>query len=224
MLGVQGEGGEMTPRDVLYAKGVKLVDEFLRLQGAEGLDGLLKFHTYQEVADGTVPSCRAVDFFKRAVHLGLEGPAKGRYTGLYYMGRAFVNVPVTALPVQKPSMRSWSWPGWKTDRTAGGVAAHETGHFLAHELMPPMQGWASELKTHSKKPISGYAPTAEEQFAETARLLITNPDLLRKAVPWRYEWLIDVACLKPLPRLLRKGWRAVLGNPAYDRAAERWIG
>jgi hypothetical protein len=213
----------MTRQD-LYRQGVELVDEFLKLQGEEGLNGLLKFHTYQEVADGAVPSCQAVDFFKRAVRLGLKGPARGRYTGLYYMGRAFVNVPVTAVPIQKPAMRSWSWPGWKTDRTAIGVCAHETGHFLVHGLSLDIRSWAAELKCQPKKPVSGYAPTAEEQFAETARLFILNPDLLRKAVPWRYEWLTDVAGLVPVPKLLRKGWRKVLGNAAYDQAAERWIG
>ena len=213
----------MTSREALYDIGVQAAQEFLCLQGAEGLDGLLKFHTYAEVANGAVQG-RQAEFFKRAVRLGLSGSAKGRYTGLYYMGHAFVNVPVTALPVQNPSMRAWSWPGWKTDRTAVGVVAHETGHFLVHALTLNMRTWGEELKRQPKKPISGYAPTAEEQFAETARLFILNPDLLRKATPWRYDWLIDVSCLKPVLRLLRKGWRKVLNNPAYDAAAERWIG
>ena len=212
----------MTRQD-LYAIGAQAAQEFLVVQTADSLVGLLKFHTYQEVADGAVKG-RQAEFFKRAVRLGLSGPAKGRYTGLYYMGRAFVNVPVTALPVQKPQMRNWSWPGWKTDRTCVGVCAHETGHLLVHALTLNMRAWGEELKRQPKKPISGYAPTAEEQFAETTRLFITNPDLLRKAVPWRYEWLTEVSGLKPVQRLLRKGWRKVLGNSAYDAAAERWIG
>jgi hypothetical protein len=208
---------------------VKLVDEFLQLQTVDDLGGLLKFHTYQEVADGAVPSCRAVDFFKRSTNLrsygaAQNGPARGRYTGLYYMGRAFVNVPTTALPVQHPQIHSWSWPRWKTDRTAVGVCAHETGHFLVHALTLDMRSWSEELKRQPKKPVSGYAPTAEEQFAETARLFILNPDLLRKAVPWRYIWLIGAAGLKPVPHLLRRGWHKILSNPAYDQAAERWIG
>ena len=212
----------MTRQD-LYDIGVQAAQEFLSLQTADSLTGLLKFHTYAEVADGSVHG-RQAEFFKRAVRLGLTGSAKGRYTGLYYMGHAFVNVPVTALPVQHPIMRQWSWPGWKTDRTAIGVAAHETGHFLVHALTLNMQHWRTGLEMHPKKPISGYAPTAEEQFAETARVFILNPDLLRKAVPRRYAWLTEVAGLVPVQRLLRKGWRKVLGNSAYDAAAERWIG
>ena len=218
---MRGKGNEVTKQD-LYTIGVQAAQEFLSLNGLKDP----RFSTYEEATQHSDKwdsrGLKAADFLRRVVRM--DGRTVGSGTGLYYDGHVFVNVPRTAVPVQKPAMRSWSWPGWKTDRTCVGVCAHETGHFLVHALTLNMQHWRTALEMHPKKPISGYAPTAEEQFAETARLFITNPDLLRRAVPWRYAWLTEVAELVPVQRLLRKGWRKVLGNPAYDAAAERWIG
>jgi hypothetical protein len=208
-------------RGSLYLRGIALSTEFLELNNLD----VPAFVTYQFVADRNLINPQA-QFFRRAVHLGLQGAATGRYTGLYYDHWVFVNVPHTAMPVQKPAVRAWSWPGWKTDRTALGVVAHEVGHHVECVWGPPLsRRWAEELKRNRKRPISGYEPTAGEAWAETLRLFILNPDLLRLGAPWRYRLLTgDAFLLKPIARLLKKGWRKVLNNPNYEPAAERWLG
>lgn len=183
------------------------------------------FMTYEQALKGQYrPS--AVELLRR-VH---SGPTQGTGTGLYYAGHVFVNIPRTAVPVARPSMRNWSWPGWKTDRTAVGVVAHEVGHHVEHELQSLGHitstkhgiAWRAIISQH-KKQVSGYEPVASEAWAESMRLFILNPDLLRKALPWRYDFICSVG-LKPLPSLLKKGWKKVLNNAAYEAAAERFIG
>ena len=210
----------MTPREVIYKAALYLAEEFLAINDHLPMVRIL---TYEEALSGGCRSKRIETFFRRAVRPGLDGAARGRYTGLYYMSHIFVNLPMTALPVENPGRQRWSYPGWKTDRTAIGVVAHELGHFVAHAYTVSIPSWRLALQRRPYKPISGYAPTAEEQFAETVRLFITNPDLLRKAVPWRYNYLTDVVCLAPIKKRLRRGWKGILNNQAYWPAAERWI-
>ena len=85
------------------------------------------FFRYSEVAN-------APEKAKRYLEKVQDGPLVGTRTGLYVGHRwsepcIFVNVPVTALPVQNPGAQRWSFPCWKTDRTAIGVLAHECGHY-----------------------------------------------------------------------------------------------
>lgn len=211
-------------RDELYAQGREIIFAFLTYNGLPR-----PVVTTYDTAAKTVKDGRILKFFQCATQHGLQGAARGRYTGLYYRGHIFVNVPVTALPVQKPAVRSWSWPGWKTDRTAVGVMAHEAGHYLAHAFARPngeyhvdIRRWRACLAETRKKAVSGYEPTADEAWAETMRLFILNPTLLRDAIPWRYAF-VEECGLKSDPATLRRGWRKTLGNPAYVAAAERWI-
>lgn len=165
----------------------------------------------------------------KLLRMVVGGPTQGTGTGLYSQGHVFVNVPCTAEPVHKPAMRNWSWPGWKTDRTAIGVVAHEVGHYVAEEVskgrtQEELKDRRSEWLTAIKgKKVSGYEPVPDEAAAESLRLFILNPDLLRKAIPARYNFIISLG-LKPLPRLLRKGYAAVINNAAYLPAAQRFVG
>lgn len=90
----------------LYELGVEAAKEFLDYNGTKHPI----FLTYEEAY---AIDNRATALLRRVA----DGPTLGTGTGLYSRGHVFVNVPATAWPVQKPSMRSWSWPGWKTDRT-----------------------------------------------------------------------------------------------------------
>jgi hypothetical protein len=203
----------------LYLEGLQTAHEFLEAN----LIGDPEYRTYQADA-ATVPN-RVLTYFTRTA-LRPEAATVGARTGLYYDGYVFVNVPVTAAPVKEPNHRSWSWPGWKTDRTAKGVVAHEVGHYVAHKFLPRSQEmsaqWRSLLQA-CRKPVSGYEPVPSEAWAETMRLFILNPDLLRKAIPFRYNFVLEQG-LRPVERLLKKGWKRVLGNDNYVAAAERWIG
>jgi hypothetical protein len=208
----------MTKQD-LYLIGVGAAIEFLQFNKLP----LPVFMTYEEALNGKRVS-HAIELLHR-VH---NGPIQGTRTGLYSKGYVFVNVPVTAAPVQNPSMRNWSWPGWKIDRTAVGVVAHEVGHHVGElladklttlELCKSRTEWLQCIKG---KKVSGYEPVPEEAAAESMRLFILNPDLLRKAIPRRYYFLCELG-LKPLPRLLKKGYAKVLNNAAYLPAAERFV-
>ena len=212
-------------RDELYAQGKKIVFAFLD----HNLGFPYPVVTTYNSAERDVKDVCILEFFRRATRRGLSDSARGRYTGLYYRGHIFVNVPVTALPVQTPVVRSWSWPGWKTDRTAVGVLAHEVGHYLAHATAcrtgsyhVDLRRWRGCLATNCKKPVSGYEPTADEAWAETMKLFILNPALLKAAIPWRYAFVLGCG-FEPLPDRVKRGWRKVLGNSAYVTAAERWV-
>ena len=179
------------------------------------------YRTYKQL--DMVISDSVKTYFRRAT---ANGRTQGTGTGLYYEGYVFVNVPRTALPVFQPEQRNWSWPGYKVDRTAIGVVAHETGHYVEHQLrrLGRIDGshgerWRAILK-ENKKAVSGYEPVPDEAWAESMRLFILNPDLLRRGIPARYKFIESLG-LVPTER---RPWQAVLDNDAYDLATERWIG
>lgn len=203
----------------LYRMGVEASTEFLELNKLS----TPIFMTYEE-AFTAHPVSRAVVLLRRVA----DGPVQGTGTGLYYDNHVFVNVQHTAAPVFHPAMRNWSWPGWKTDRTAVGVVAHEVGHhvidvvslrFTEEKRAAHRAWWATTIKG---KKVSGYEPVPAEAGAETLRLFILNPDLLRKAIPARYNFMCHLG-LQAVPRLLKKGYAKVLNNPEYLPAAERFV-
>lgn len=63
----------------------------------------------------------------------------------------------------------------------------------------------------------------DEAGAESLRLFILNPDLLYRAIPKRYEFICGLG-LKPIERLMRKGYKKVLQNEAYFAAADKFVG
>lgn len=78
-----------------------------------------------------------------------------------------------------------------------------------------------EFKPIQGKRVSGYEPNHLEKLAETMRLFILNPDLLRLASPSRYTFLL----LSGLRPVINKPWDKVLEN-ANERiinAALSWI-
>lgn len=148
-------------------------------------------------------------------------------------GTIHVNVKSSALPTRVKSRR-WSYPGYKVDRTAAGIAAHETGHHVSKKLAEeflkcehPMAEIGNYLPwreiVNNTKPVSGYEPTPDEAFAETMRVFILNPNLLRLGRPKRFKFLIDDLKLKPFVKL---SWNQVLSNApshildAADKFAE----
>lgn len=218
------------PRTALYMRGIQTAVQFCELNEIP----VPVFMTYTEALDAAGVNVRAhrlwpFKFLQRVV--SGQPNLVGAGTGLYKDNHIFVNLPVTALPVQVPGNRRYSWPGWKTDRTACGVVAHEMGHHLENHIACGDsktikrfgEQWRQLIQNSGKKPVSGYEPVPSEAFAETLRLFILNPDLLMRAIPMRYQWLIEELNLAPLPKLLKQGWCKVLNNPAYDALAERWI-
>lgn len=116
--------------------------------------------------------------------------------------------------------RAWSFPGYKIDRTPCGVIAHEYGHAVDYFLGYPSnkRAWKNLLSC----PVSGYEPNAAEAFAETMRIFISNPDLLKQARPGRYEFLMKLGLRNPI----HTSWREVLislgAPPRHINAAKNW--
>ncbi len=103
--------------------------------------------------------------------------------------------------------RSWSFPGYKADRTPAGVVCHELGHHLWYvlKLRNSLKEWKEAIK--ETRAVSGYEPNIEESFAETTRLFVLNPDFLRKGWAYRYWFLRER--LQPVHQ---EDWFTVLQN------------
>lgn len=205
----------------MYQRGIKLAQRFCKVNDIPEP----QFVTYKEllkIQDGDASF--SIRFAKKVMP---DAKLVGAHTGLYHGDIIFVNVDVTALPVQSPGQRRWSWPCWKTDRTAVGVVAHEMGHYVEDWIAKNNglnhwghhNAWISVLLKYKKK-VSSYEPRPWEAWAETMRLFILNPQLLAYALPHRYDFIEHEVGLK---RSEKRDWYTVLANPEYNMAAERWI-
>lgn len=87
---------------------------------------------------------------------------------------------------------SWSHRHYFVDREPCGVVCHEFGHYL-HEVLTN-----NECILPYERQITSYEPDYCERFAETIKLFITNPDLLKQYAPKRYEVLTKKLNLKPI--------------------------
>jgi len=138
--------------------------------------------------------------------------------GFYRDGHVFVNLAKTQRAVRTPGY-SWSFPGYKADVTPVGVVAHETGHHVdALTGRRPTTIWRSEAR------VSSYEPDREEAFAESFKLFVTNPDLLRAGRPLRWGHLtvtlgLDPGSLVPWDEVLEKRG----AHEKILRAAKNWV-
>ena len=137
--------------------------------------------------------------------------------GLYFCGHCFVNVEQTCTP-----SAIGDWPGYLIDDTAMGVLAHEMGHYVWHWLQLRIGSWRECLG--GKRRTGKFESDPEEAWAETIRLFILNPALVKAGLPKRWAFITgpDVR-LRPLPQLMKRSWRAVLGNKRRSEEVERWL-
>lgn len=154
---------------------------------------------------------------------------KWQAIGLSVQDEIWVDVSKTNPPAFNKG-RMWSWPGYKTDRTASGVLAHETGHYVSWLIskgqMKDGQNRRIErdfialrwsVAVQQEPPVSGYEPIYEEAFAEAMRLYISNPDLLSCARPQRYYLIRHELGLH---HSVEGSWRDVLKDaPLHIRQA-----
>lgn len=158
-------------------------------------------------------------------------PAVQRYydrycggTGCYLPRRlaVVVDVATTALPVQRPYHMRWSYPGYKTDRTAIGVVAHEVGHHVDYVRSAAgdfdRSAWRAAISAVRRR-VSSYEPNDAEAFAESMRLFILNPTLLACGLPARYRFIERELRLTPIEE---RAWDRVLPAAFHD-AVRRWI-
>lgn len=153
------------------------------------------------------------------------------------------NVGKTKFPVKNPGFH-WSYTGAKADLTIPGIIAHEAGHHidacLAKDEKSPKayikkKACSKSLTVTSKfaeillceiyvreNSVSSYEPNVAEMLAESMRLFILNPELLREGRPMRYKYITDFLGLKPI---VTAPWEKILEN-AHERliaAQKSWI-
>lgn len=127
---------------------------------------------------------------------------KGKPSGSYGCGvyspfsRTVLVSPEDCARVSPGLPMQWSFPGYTTDRTAMGVMAHEHGHYVDHALGYPSN--LAEWKGLRSEKISSYEPNGSEAFAESFRVFLLNPPLLKIVAPRRFEFLTVRLGLKPI--------------------------
>jgi hypothetical protein len=138
--------------------------------------------------------------------------SKTKYSGYYTYGSntLHINLDNCRIPQINP-IRSWSFPGYFVDRTPIGVITHEFGHYL-HEIL----GFPKMGKLGLQ--ITNYEPNYEERFAETIKLFLTNPDLLKEYNIKRYIFLTQKLKLVPVKIT---DWKTTLYD--YVTPSEKYI-
>lgn len=126
----------------------------------------------------------------------------------WHSGILCIDPDACAREVRNPAVRNWSHPHYFTDRTVYGVLHHEFGHYVHEFLNFP--------RLPKGKQITGYEPNNSERFAETIKLFLGNPTLLREYNPRRYAKLLSLG-LKPLHE---KDWKEVMRE---DGMSERFV-
>ena len=160
----------------------------------------------------------------RISHPAYEGfSTKQRWKayGYYQNEKIYVSVHKSKLPAKTPGY-SWSYPGYKADLTAFGIVAHETGHHISMSLELKLSRCRNTILIDKEKPVTSYAPNEDEDFAETLKLFITNPDLLRLGRPLRWDYVTNSLGLYQVEH---RSWEEVLAgaHPKFFAAARNWI-
>lgn len=143
--------------------------------------------TKRELFDAGVGNVtRWCDANNAAVRI-VESEEPKRYGVCGYYRSGVITISVDACAAVGRAGRQWSYPGYSVDRTPYGVLAHELGHHTdrAHGTRPGE--WSSRLRNETGElALTGYAPNANEWFAEMFRLFVTNPSLLAALRPLTY--------------------------------------
>jgi hypothetical protein len=151
------------------------------------------------------------------IELDQDKPAK--YCGTYNTSVNLIKVfpKACARPAINP-VRSWSFPHYFVDKTVLGVICHEFGHYVHCYLGTPIM---DKLGLQ----ITGYEPNMYERFAETMKVFLTNPDLLKQYNPERYNYLTIELKLKPVYTSDWKTQLCLYGevNEKYIKACENRI-
>lgn len=124
-----------------------------------------------------------------------------------------------------------NYPGYFTNKTISGVMYHEFGHYLQfalairYKVYMMLNGKAELNCVYNSKTdlpvmpnrnpkITNYEPDKYESFAETIKLFMTNPDLLKQYNPERYNFLTECLGLK---QTISDDWETVLRkNGAHE--------
>jgi len=164
-------------------------------------------------------------FYKASNHAG---------RGDNWHGALYYNPRKCRKPVKTPGF-AWTYTGYKADLTAPGVIAHEMGHHVWECQCRSTNGrhcksleaqlaaaWQNE--TQGEKPTTSYGATrVEEDFAESFKLFLLNPDLLDRGATLRHSFFVDQLKLQPVVHWTFDEVLA-LAHPRLIAAAARWAG
>lgn len=167
-------------------------------------------------------------------HRGYYRAHRVKYAkAMFWIGYVYYDPLGCTMPVKTPGYK-WSFTGYKADNTAPGVIAHEIGHHVwecrvrmedgrrhhyTHDML--LKYW--ETNRASEPQVTSYgAQSVEEDFAESMKLFLLNPDLLLKGRPRRYSMLADGFGLQPV---VEADWSDVLvfAHEKLLAAACNWI-
>jgi hypothetical protein len=148
-----------------------------------------------------------------------SGLGPNYYGMFYYRNTIHVNMKLCRPAVKVPGY-DWTFPGYVQDLSPYGILAHEFGHYISDRLGKSFRKNFVNIKKIEENVTSSDNRGLDEKMAEAARLFITNPDLLRKGRPHRYE--IFKRHYEPV---VRNRWKTVLkhAHPKIHSAAEKWI-
>jgi hypothetical protein len=147
----------------------------------------------------------------------------GTFFGLFGPpNRIWVNVDLSTKPPIKKG-RIWSYPGHRVDRTCSGILLHEFSHYIWYLRLRLRSDARRDWKAlvTATRPVSGYECQtsdtpfgAEEAWAETVRVFLSNPSLLSAARPRRFAFIakhVSVPHSTPWPQVLGNAPSFILG-------------
>lgn len=152
-------------------------------------------------------------------HVFVDTTIRSAYGLFYPKNIIHVNLKACRPPVKVPGY-DWTFPGYVQDLTPYGILAHEFGHYISDILGKSFRKNFVNIKRIEENVTSSDDRGLDEKMAEAARLFITNPDLLKRGRPIRYE--IFSKFYEPVVRIK---WKTVLNHahPKIHTAAENWI-
>jgi hypothetical protein len=166
-----------------------------------------------------------------------ETSNKGSYGAYYSNSNKIILYPKNTKPPVKTPGYAWSYTGYKSDCTFGGVFAHELGHYIDYYYGRKLNSYQWSVKApfvkdvlNIERPVSGYVNKFRnkntkygEATAEMFKLFILNPDLLKQGRPHSYNMIVNNMKLQPV---VSESWEYILQNahPKLINAAKNWIG
>jgi|688.fasta_scaffold01889_20 hypothetical protein len=131
-----------------------------------------------------------------------------------------INIKKCAVATKTPGFK-WSYPGYKADLTPIGVLCHELGHIIHFNIQRDYDKYVPKVRKKESK-VSSYEPNIWETIAESTKLFISNPNLLKVGRPYRFEMLTEFIGVQPVHDT---DWHEafVNANPKFIAAAEKWI-
>lgn len=147
-----------------------------------------------------------------------------RFYGEYDPNVGSVRIFLKTCAVPSSSGYAWSWPGYKADLTPIGVIAHEVGHHWHYTRKEGVRDVMRDFRRAvGDSALTSYGATSiGESIAESFKVLITNPTLLKLMRPSHYAWFTIARSLKPVVTV---DWSTILAGSerhisvVRDRAA-----